>query len=158
MFRSTGLTFQITKRSISQTVLPTSRNQTLNADRDKTHKTHIIPRLSIDLGFDFDHLDALLLRPCGGVVTQRIANPCTPVRVRAGPPAFPDKSDSSQFHQGKPAGMSLDTLPGNSGKRFSRKAATPSLTSSVEPSSLAKLPSSLSKSNGCVAGPNRQSN
>ena len=148
MFRSTGLTFQITKRSISQTVLPTSRNQTLNADRDKTHKTHIIPRLSIDLGFDFDHLDALLLRPCGGVVTQRIANPCTPVRVRAGPPVSFPTFESLHFHHGKPGGMSDDALPGKSGRRFSRKAATPSFTSSLDPSSSANLPSTFKRSNG----------
>ena len=28
------------------------------------------------------------IRPDGGVVTQRIANPCTPVRFRLGPPYF----------------------------------------------------------------------
>lgn len=40
-----------------------------------------------------DHLrkggERLRIRPDGGVVTQRTANPCTPVRFRLGPPPLP---------------------------------------------------------------------
>src|SRR5947209_2190681 len=34
------------------------------------------------------HLAVFCQRPDGGVVTQRTANPCTPVRFRLGPPSF----------------------------------------------------------------------
>ena len=40
-------------------------------------------------------LETLSGRPRGGVVTQRTANPCTPVRFRARPPNFPALSDAS---------------------------------------------------------------
>ena len=37
----------------------------------------------------------LLTRPGGGVVTQRTANPCTPVRFRLRPPNFHINPDTS---------------------------------------------------------------
>lgn len=42
------------------------------------------------------HLRAV--RPDGGVVTQWIANPCTPVRFRVGPPDIIRQTDYSFFY------------------------------------------------------------
>jgi hypothetical protein len=43
--------------------------------------------------------------PCGGVVTQRIANPCTPVRFRAGPPFFYIIAQACCFTPSLPQGI-----------------------------------------------------
>lgn len=37
-----------------------------------------------------DNFHIILMRPCGGMVTQRTANPCIPVRFRARPPIYFD--------------------------------------------------------------------
>ena len=51
------------------------------------------------------------------------------------------------------AGMSVETLPGKAGARFSRKAATPSRSSGPAPNSMESAPSMESSSNGSGAPP-----
>src|SRR6185369_10208157 len=52
-----------------------------------------------------------LAGPRGGVVTQRIANPCIPVRFRTWPPTLLPSSDDTPARQAVPAALVLTRDP-----------------------------------------------